>query len=75
MKNATYVDQSDTIRTLTEEEMAVVSGGMTNQDYNNFQTRLYAMANRFKNSTIQSYIPQGRNKYWGLNFFAVNMLW
>jgi hypothetical protein len=27
MKNATYVDQCDTIRTLTEEEMAVVSGG------------------------------------------------
>ena len=28
MKNATYVDQCDTIRILTEEEMAVVSGGM-----------------------------------------------
>ena len=27
--NATYVDQCDTIRTLTEEEMAVVSGGYT----------------------------------------------
>ena len=31
MKNATYVDQSDTIRTLTEEELAVVSGGMSPQ--------------------------------------------
>jgi hypothetical protein len=27
MKNATYVDQCDTIRILTEEEMADVSGG------------------------------------------------
>jgi hypothetical protein len=27
MKNATYVDQCDAIRTLTDEDMAVVSGG------------------------------------------------
>jgi hypothetical protein len=31
MKNATYADQCDTIRTLTEEEMAVVSGGFNLQ--------------------------------------------
>ena len=31
MKNATGVDQCDTIRTLTEEEMAVVSGGFNLQ--------------------------------------------
>ena len=51
MKNATYVDQSDTIRTLTEEELAVVSGGFN----------LQAMADRFKHSTIYDYIPKSRN--------------
>jgi hypothetical protein len=52
MKNATYVDQSDTIRTLTEEEMAVVSGGSW-QDINN---RILAAGKRFANSKISDYI-------------------
>jgi hypothetical protein len=29
MKNTTFADQPDAIRTLTEEEMAVVSGGLS----------------------------------------------
>jgi hypothetical protein len=58
MKNATYVDQCDAIRTLTEEEMAVVSGGMTRQDYDNFQKRLYATANRFERSNVSDYVSK-----------------
>jgi hypothetical protein len=54
MKNATYVDQSDTIRTLTEEEMAVVSGGSW-QDINN---RILAEGNRFAHSRISDYISR-----------------
>ena len=33
MKNTTFADQSDAIRTLTEEEMAVVSGGLAPLSY------------------------------------------
>jgi bacteriocin-like protein len=51
MKNATYVDQSDTIRTLTEEELAVVSGGMT-------QSQLMAEANAFKHTPLSAFIPK-----------------
>jgi hypothetical protein len=58
MKNAIYVDQSDTIRTLTEEELGVVSGGMTAQQYNAFQQRLYATANHFAHSKTSAYISR-----------------
>jgi hypothetical protein len=58
MKNATYVDQSDTIRTLTEEELAVVSGGMTSQQYNTFQQRLQATAKHFAQSHNSDYISR-----------------
>jgi hypothetical protein len=59
MTNATYVDQCDTIRTLTEEEMAVVSGG-------NFDLESVVWRYQHTNWT-PSYYPN-YNSYKSLNF-------
>ena len=66
MKNATYVDQCDTIRTLTEEEMAVVSGGLTQQQIFEFTTGQFydsPQYRRFASSSIRVYTPQSRSGY------------
>ena len=55
--NATYVDQCDTIRTLTEEEMAVVSGGAASwQALNN---KFLAEAKAFDSHPTRFYVPKG----------------
>lgn len=55
MTNATHVAPSDTIRTLTEEELAVVSGGMS-LAAQQAQARINAAANRFAHSSLRRYI-------------------
>jgi hypothetical protein len=49
------VDQSGTIRTLTEAEMAIVSGGY-NYWNTPFQQKLRLMAEHFQNSSLRDYI-------------------
>ena len=65
MKNATYVDQCDTIRTLTEEEMAVVSGGNWITDYNALQ----AKANAFHNASPSVFLPSPNMNYGSSGFY------
>jgi hypothetical protein len=69
--NATYVDQSDTIRTLTEEELAVVSGGNWVTAGGNWQaasTALIAEARAW--SQTPYYVPPtNMNYFWqALNY-------
>jgi hypothetical protein len=71
MKNATYVDQSDTIRTLTEEEMAVVAGGLSpEQQYDLSHGTGYK--SKWYNSFAQSHTYTPSNHYYtpatSLNF-------
>ena len=51
----TYVDQCDTIRTLTEEEMAHISGG---RGPVMSQSTLFAMANAFHNAPLSRFLPK-----------------
>jgi hypothetical protein len=71
MKNATYVDQCDTIRTLTEQEMADVSGGSRGPVMS--QSHLDALVRRFERTPIYSYRPRTSGPI-AYDFFAVNAL-
>ena len=70
MKNAIYVDQCNTIPTLTEEEMAVVSGGVIKNNND-----ILAMARRFESRPISYYVPRRAPSYgWGNAAFALSFL-
>jgi hypothetical protein len=58
MKNATYVVQSDTIRTLTEEEMAVVSGGFSGGSWQAVNAQILAAGRQFSSRPASYYISR-----------------
>ena len=71
MKNTAFADQSGMIRTLTEEEVTVVSGGgVPWQVYNN---RILAEAARFRSRPTSYYVPKGplSATQWRNNFLPV----
>jgi hypothetical protein len=76
MKNATDVDQCDTIRTLTEEEMAVVSGGFTGGSWQAINAQILAAGRQFGSRPASSYVPTvypyHTSNFWTNQFFAVN---
>ena len=80
MKTAIYVDQSDTIRALTEEEMAVVSGGFTGGSWQAINAQILAAGKRFRSAPASQYVPSTypyrTSNFWINQLFAVNMsLW
>ncbi|MBV8591982.1 MAG: hypothetical protein JO212_18325 [Acetobacteraceae bacterium] len=67
MKNTTYADQSGTIRTLTEEEVTVVSGGA--QSWQAINNRILAEARLFRSRPRGYYVPPHPTRN---DFVAVN---
>ena len=63
MKNTIYADQSDTIRTLTEEEVAVVSGGLTFQQF-------AALEGGYAYGNFNKYFPQPQYTYRPSNYYT-----